>query len=360
MKKKLIILFITICLSALTTSCTLEDIMGNNVKGAVAGLTIPVTAESEFASSMQGIQVTNEVSSDIYYIIGPLGSLGMGSFSISSIASQAVRDNIIALGEHDPSGGHYTRVIDNLSTKGVSKIFFLKNASNAIDNNNIIYLDIKWAIDYDNVEQPVYVYKSADITSDKYDIKKTTFTGRWLPGPWRSFKDGQPVNTGDWLSVNRSDFANYNVSSNNSINTFLREKIQNYGGLAVITNVQQSDRTLYMFYSVDKGAEFVPTNSNPAHQKGYGTITFSTGTYHQTALVLDIKNFDLTIGENYPIGGTIETSRSDGFSTFTTYNSDGSSTVLVYKNGKVIAYINLNANGTGTYTDTSGKAYPIN
>ena len=123
--------------------------------------------------------------------------------------------------------------------------------------------------------------------------------------------------------------------------------------MAVITNAVQGERTISSFYTVGRGAGIVPTDEEPAHQKGYGTVTFADGK------VLTVNDYDILVGASGPIDGTIETVRSDGITTTLTYNSDGTSIGKIEKDGEFIADINLNRDGTGTYTDSLGMTYPI-
>ena len=331
-----------------TTSC-LELISGDNVKDKISGLTVPISQESEFASSMQSVQVGNNTSTDVFAIIGPLASLGLGSSS--GLSAMSLSDNILEW-EHDPSGGFYTLDLNNLSTKGLAKVFFLIDASksNPISYDNIIYLDIRWALDYAKPLQPVYVYNTQDVYSTKLDAKSAeTFTNLWLPGPWRRFSSGQPLTAESWLAVSKTDFS----QGNTKINDFLRQQIFSYDGLAVIMEARQEDRDISMFYTVERSAAFVPTDEDPARQKGQGTITFSDNS------LMNIKDFNLLIGSDGPVSGSIQTERSDGYSTSMNYLESGTITGTIYFNGNFLASFVINPDGTGTYADSSGKIYPI-
>ncbi len=353
-------LILIFALAISTTSCLefLEPLSGSNQKTLVPGLNIPVSDESEFASSLQGIQTGGDVSSDIFSILGPLAGLSemsISGFSLKSYSIGDIQNSLTKLGEHDPSGGHYTQIVDNLSTNGVTKIYF-KDAS-----DNTIYLDLKWAAYYGN--QPVYTYDTRDINSAKTDVvsSTTTIDTEYLPGPWRKFSDGQPIDpvNDNWLEVYSSDFEVFD-SLPDRIGDFLKSQLLSYAKMRIIVNAQQSDRIIEMNYTVTMGADFVPTDENFVEQKGSGKITFTKGTeVTEDDLVLNITKYELRIGANGPIGGTVETSRSDGFSTKMTYSSDGSSYGTVYKDNKQIATVSINPDGTGTYTDSSGKTYPI-
>ena len=123
--------------------------------------------------------------------------------------------------------------------------------------------------------------------------------------------------------------------------------------MQVIMEATQEDRTIEMSYTVKRSTGFVPTDADPATQKGHGTITFNDG------LVLNIRDFNLLIGENGPISGSILTERSDGYTTSMYYYEDGSTGGNIFLNGKFVASFYINADGSGTYTDSSGKVYPI-
>ncbi len=75
--------------------------------------------------------------------------------------------------------------------------------------------------------------------------------------------------------------------------------------------------------------------------------------------MLTINDYDIEIGANGPISGTITTTKTDGFTTTMTYSSDGTSSGKVYKDGNFVADIFLDADGTGTYMDSFGMIYPI-
>ncbi len=349
-------LIVIIALMLSTTSCLefLEPMSGSNQKTIIPGLTSPITDESEYASSLQGIQTGNDVSSDIFSILGPLAglnSLTVSGFSLKSYSISDIQNSLVKLGEHDPSGGHYKVEVDNLSTKGVTKIYF-KDLS-----DNTIYLDLKWAAYYGTAGQPVYVYEAKTTSSTIADAMITpSFEAQYLPGPWRKFSNGQPIDPVDdnWMMVSNSDFTSL-TSLPSGIGTFLKNQLLSYASMHIIVNARQSDRTIKMDYTVTMGADFVPTDENPVIQEGSGTITFT-----EENLVLDITSYKIYIGENGPVRGTVETSRSDGFSTKMTYASDGSSYGTIYKNNKQVATTSINADGKGTYTDSSGKTYPIN
>ena len=138
--------------------------------------------------------------------------------------------------------------------------------------------------------------------------------------------------------------------------TFFKNELNEYGGMTVVTDTTQSDREMHMVYTVTLGSGLVPTDLDPATQTGYGTITYSDDS------VLTIKNYSMLIGSDGPISGTIETELVKEGSTTTTvmiYDEDGSFTGTIYRDGQRLATVHINADGTGTYTDSTGKVYPI-
>lgn len=350
----------------LTALAFLASSCGEDIKDSIPGLTVPLNTGSRLASTIQGIHTSNNLSSDVFMILGPLGSLiGSGAASVSAAAIGTSRDGTLEfISSYNEENGYYVKNVDNLSTKGTSHIYFLRTVTqdDPPKNDNILYLEIKWALNFNDPNQLAYVYQGKSVTSSQTEVKETlasagNFTS-WLPGPWRNFTDNEPINTEPqyWLQVEDEDFVSYDITnSSDIINTFLKNELsRNYNGIAVITNAVQGDRTINTFSTVDRGAGIVPTDEDPAHQKGYGTVTFADGK------VLQIKDYDILIGANGPIGGTIETVRNDGYTTTMTYNEDNSAVGEISKDGDFIADVILNADGTGNYTDFSGMTYPIN
>jgi len=332
---------------------------GDNIKDKIPSLTMPVTVESDFASTMRGVYISNDISTDIFLVLGPLGSLGMGVGS-SSIQGSGLKacdfgEAMTELGEPDPTGGHYTRVIDEPPTSGIAKIYFLSDCDLGTVPSNIIHLDVDWLFDSST---PFYIYDSPSILSVKTDIREALaqssvyFKGyKYMPGPWRRFQDGEPPSTG-WLALEASDFDP--IGNYAKINSFITTSLVSYDGMTVVIDMTQPGKTMHVVFTVDlPDGSFTPTDATPSHQTGYGTINFDDGT------VLTIENYDMMIGTDGPLSGTITCTRNNGYSTKMEYKADRSVDGEIYKDGSSIATFHINPNGTGYYKDTSGKSYPI-
>ena len=97
----------------------------------------------------------------------------------------------------------------------------------------------------------------------------------------------------------------------------------------------------------------MPTDDNPQHMDGGGTITFDTGARWDVVC-------ELNIGANGPVGGTQTFTSTTGESGRLTFNPNRSMDGVMAMNGVNVAKILINADGTGTYTDlTTGTEYEI-
>ncbi len=207
---------------------------------------------------------------------------------------------------------------------------------------------------YFNLEAPfvtfpptnLYLYDSQSLSEvDKIlasSVGQTTTFPRYIPAMFCKL-DGVPI---AWYAIPT-------IQDMSGLETGLGTFIQTNFPDSMVTNVSGSIPGGTISMSLTSSMTQKPTNTNPSHQTGNGTITLNTGQ------VLDVT-VDLYIGANGPVSGTQKFTSSTGESGTMTFAADGSMSGVVKKDGVTIGTVVINADGTGTYTDTAtGQTYTI-
>ena len=343
-------------LTSLTlTAAVLLSLYGcgdNKTKEKLLGTTI--VNSTVISGSSSGSYTSNPTASSVttLYNASFMGS-GAGSFSYGaprrSFGRAISGGGGAGLGTPDANGDY--KINDSHSLGMTVTLSFEKNSQKVYMN-----LDNAFANGGLYMYAPVGTTKS--LSGTKYTLSGSADANTvgyylsqvgslYIPSIWIKASDQTPI---DWYEVTSSKFQN----ALNDLNTWMTattfpDKMTN----TVSGTIPGGGGTMNMTMTSDMPITGKPTNLLTASMSGSGTISFTSG---ETWAIIT----NMSIGDNGPVSGTQSFSSSNGTSGTMTFASDGSMTGVILSGTTTIATISVNANGTGTYTDTAtGKTYSI-
>jgi hypothetical protein len=334
MKKLILVTSLLLMTTMLLTGC------GENKKKAeILGLSsAPVVAsalDTQLASSADALYSMTKAGTDV------------GAVSVGVRRHSFVGTDMEGLGSADAEG-YYT--LTNTGVTGmVCKIRF-KNGSDPVYFNmeNILGTGL---------DDP-QLYTDQDLTAAKTALSlvphdATAFAIGWpryVPSMFCKVSDNKPL---DWFEITSpTDLGTdpnlatlFETNFNNWISSHFPDSMENTvtGTIAAGTLALSLTSTM-----TDK-----PTDANPAHLAGTGTLTMDSGDVMTITSAVDV-------GASGPVGGTQSFTSTGGMSGTMTFHSDKTMTGVISKDGAVIATISVAADGTGTLTDlTTGAVSTI-
>ncbi len=218
-------------------------------------------------------------------------------------------------------------------------------------SGNTVYMDFDKAFS----QNGLFMYAAQSFSSTQYtltsgvdpnDIMTALLSASlWIPGVWTYASNGNPVSWYEVTTVkmmsNLSDLSAWMTDS-----TRFPDSLVN----TVTGAIPGGTMNMTMTTAMPSGR---PTDASPCSMTGSGTVTFDTGEIWSVTS-------SMSIGDSGPIGGTQSFTSSDGTTGTLTFNADGSMDGLVASAGATVATMHVNADGTGTFTDTaSGQTYSI-
>jgi hypothetical protein len=325
-----------------------KNTMGATGSSSSSGYVSSTTSDemaTSFGGMVTGMRTTTSASSSAKRT----GALLSSSFapavtSLVKLSSSLVGTTLPGLGEADNTDGHYTMSGGGQGGNGPSgtgKMWFLTDfGADRTDKSKVLYMLIP---------SNFTLYAQKDLTSTSIVAGQSQLTGiKYLASMWRVLSTSAPQTSG-WLEL---DFDTTSLSTlQSSVTTFFNDW-STYGGPKCINMVMDMTDPTGNKMHMDQSMEMrlgPPTNAKPSHVTGSGTMTTKDG--KEMKMVMDVY-----IGDNGPISGTMTLTVYTGHTATMTYNSDGTiDGVVKDSKGVQIGTIHIDANGTGTYSDTNGK-----
>jgi hypothetical protein len=332
MKKLILVTSLLLMTTMLLTGC------GENKKKAeILGLSsAPVVAsalDTQLASS-----------ADALYSMTKAGT-GVGAVSVGVRGHSFIGTTMEGLGTAD-ADGYYT-VTNSGVTGMVCKVRFKKGS-------DAVYFNMENILGTAQDDPQLYI--DQDLTAAKIALSSVpqgpgaTLVGwpRYVPSMFCKVTDDKPL---AWfpidsaLDLGTNPVADFETDFNAWLSSNFPDSMENTvtGTIAAGTLALSLTSTM-----TDK-----PTDANPAHLAGTGTLTMASGDVMTITSAVDV-------GASGPVGGTQSFTSTGGMSGTMTFHSDKTMTGVISKDGAVIATISVAADGTGTLTDlTTGAVSTI-
>ncbi len=271
-------------------------------------------------------------SVEALYDVTKVGA-GAGTTSFGVRGRYYVGSTMGDLGAADDTTGEYT--VTNTGVTGmVCKVKFLSGT-------DVVYFnqDAAFGANADALQ----LYSDQLLTASKIttadipqDASAAALFPRYIPSMFCKLSDSKPV---AWFTINT---AGEMADLSTGIATFINDNFPTSMINTVSGAIPAGTISLILTSTmVDK-----PTDANPSTQAGTGTITTSAGE------VLTIVS-EVTIGATGPIGGTQTFTSTSGFSGALTFKADKTMDGTISKAGATVATIHINADGTGSYTNSA-------